>query len=255
MSGRAGLIRSARPGTARASISRSSPSMRRRSSSASSTPAAQHETARIALPEYTDQVWHGYLPDARPGLLYGYRVYGPYAPAGRPPLQPEQAAARSLRQGARRHDPLERRAFRLSRRQRARRSFLRSPRQCARACRNAASSIPPSPGATTAGRSVPWEETIIYEVHVRGMTMRHPGVDSGAARHVRRLRLAAGDRLSASQLGVTAVELLPVQAFVDDRHLRAKRPRQLLGLQHDRLLRARAALSPASGSSPTSRRR
>ena len=42
--------------------------------------SGQHETARIGLPEYTDQVWHGYLPDARPDLLYGYRVYGPYRP-------------------------------------------------------------------------------------------------------------------------------------------------------------------------------
>ncbi|MEN6543490.1 MAG: glycogen debranching enzyme GlgX, partial [Parvibaculum sp.] len=38
------------------------------------------ETERIALPEYTDEVWHGYLPDAQPGLLYGYRVHGPYDP-------------------------------------------------------------------------------------------------------------------------------------------------------------------------------
>jgi len=40
-----------------------------------------HEEARIVLPEYTDEVWHAYLPDARPGLLYGYRVYGPYDPS------------------------------------------------------------------------------------------------------------------------------------------------------------------------------
>src|SRR5512147_1738584 len=38
------------------------------------------ETARISLSWQTDQVWHCYLPDARPGLLYGYRVYGPYEP-------------------------------------------------------------------------------------------------------------------------------------------------------------------------------
>ena len=40
----------------------------------------QRELERVVLPEYTDQVWHGYLPDARPGQLYGYRVYGPYDP-------------------------------------------------------------------------------------------------------------------------------------------------------------------------------
>ena len=43
--------------------------------------SGQHEQARIALPEYTDEVWHCYLPEARPGQLYGYRVHGPYEPA------------------------------------------------------------------------------------------------------------------------------------------------------------------------------
>jgi glycogen operon protein len=41
----------------------------------------RRELRRIALPEYTDEIWHGYLPDIRPGQLYGYRVYGPYDPA------------------------------------------------------------------------------------------------------------------------------------------------------------------------------
>ena len=40
----------------------------------------QREIERISLPEYTDEVWHGYLPDARPGTVYGYRVHGPYEP-------------------------------------------------------------------------------------------------------------------------------------------------------------------------------
>ena len=40
----------------------------------------KEEIDRIELPEYTDEVWHGYLPDARPGTVYGYRVHGPYEP-------------------------------------------------------------------------------------------------------------------------------------------------------------------------------
>src|SRR3990167_590680 len=44
-------------------------------------PVAQVETARVELPEQTDMVWHGFLPDVRPGQLYGYRVHGPYNPA------------------------------------------------------------------------------------------------------------------------------------------------------------------------------
>ena len=41
----------------------------------------EHEIERISLPEYTDEVWHGYLPDARPGTVYGFRVHGPYEPS------------------------------------------------------------------------------------------------------------------------------------------------------------------------------
>src|SRR3712207_2485284 len=43
-------------------------------------PSGRHEVQRITLPEYTDHVWHGYLPEARPGQLYGFRVHGPYRP-------------------------------------------------------------------------------------------------------------------------------------------------------------------------------
>ena len=63
----------------RASISRCFPRTPKRSSCACST-AGQREEARIELPEYTDEVWHGYLPEARPDQLYGYRVHGPYDP-------------------------------------------------------------------------------------------------------------------------------------------------------------------------------
>src|ERR1700752_5273392 len=44
-------------------------------------PTGRHEVQRIALRERTDEIWHSYLPEARPGLLYGYRVHGPYDPA------------------------------------------------------------------------------------------------------------------------------------------------------------------------------
>jgi glycogen operon protein len=44
-------------------------------------PKGRRETDRVPLPEYTHEVWHGYLPDVRPGQLYGYRVHGPYDPA------------------------------------------------------------------------------------------------------------------------------------------------------------------------------
>ena len=53
----------------------------------------EQELERIELPEYTDQIWHGYLPDVRPGTIYGYRVHGPYEPDAGPPFQSQQTAA------------------------------------------------------------------------------------------------------------------------------------------------------------------
>ena len=51
----------------------------------------EQEMERIDLPEYTDEVWHGYLPDARPGTIYAYRVHGPYEPEAGHRFNPEQA--------------------------------------------------------------------------------------------------------------------------------------------------------------------
>ena len=61
----------------------------------------RHEVERIELPEFTDEIWHGYVEDLGPGTVYGYRVHGPYRAGSRPPLQPAQTAARSVRAGAR----------------------------------------------------------------------------------------------------------------------------------------------------------
>jgi isoamylase len=43
-------------------------------------PSGRREITRLAMPEYTDEVWHGYLPNAEPGTVYGYRAHGPYDP-------------------------------------------------------------------------------------------------------------------------------------------------------------------------------
>ena len=67
-------------GWARRQLRRVLPKTRRLWISACSTPPAASEVARLAMPECTDDVWHGYLPNARPGQLYGYRVHGPYEP-------------------------------------------------------------------------------------------------------------------------------------------------------------------------------
>ena len=71
-----------------------------------------HET-RVELTEIDAYVWHCYLPSVQPGQRYGYRVHGPWEPGEGHPLQPEQAAARPLRQGHRRRDRLGPVAVRL----------------------------------------------------------------------------------------------------------------------------------------------
>jgi glycogen operon protein len=169
------------------------------------------------LPEYTDQVWHGYLPDARPGQLYGYRVHGPYDPARGHRFNQPQAAARPLREAAlgqlRWSDAHF--AYRIGSR---REDFAFDARDNARGmlkCRVVDTAF------TWGGDQrpdVPWHESVLYETHLRGFTMLHRDVPE------RYRGTAAGfsipqviDHLKA--LGVTAVEFLPVHAFVQDRHL------------------------------------
>jgi isoamylase len=80
-------------------------------------------------------------------------------------------------------------------------------------------------------------ETVIYEAHVRGLTMHPPRHPRRAARHLRRHR-PPGHHRPPQKLGVTAIELMPVHQFIHDHHLHREGPAQLLGLQLGRLPRA-----------------
>ena len=157
--------------------------------------SGRRELQRIALRERTDQVWHCYLPEARPGLLYGYRVHGPYQPERRPPLQPAQAAARSLRAStsSARCAGATRTSATASATEREDLSFDRRD-SAARHAEVPVIDPRVHAGATTARPRRPWHDTVIYELHVRGFTMRHPDVPPRAARHLRRARCRAGDR-------------------------------------------------------------
>ena len=139
-SGPGARIRSARPGTAKASTSRCSREHAEKVELCLFDASGRREVQRIALPEHTDQVWHCYLPEARPGLLYGYRVHGPYEPERGPPLQSAQAAARPVRQATSSGElQLERRATSATRiGHRARRPVVRPARQRRAACPSAA---------------------------------------------------------------------------------------------------------------------
>ena len=177
----------------------------------------QHQVACIRLPEYTDQVWHGYLPDARPNLLYGYRVHGPYRPQDGHRFNPHKLLL----------DPYAKAIHGAIRWSDAHFGYrVGSPREdLSLDRRDNARGMPKCRVVDTAFTwdddrrpHTPWEETIIIELHVRGMTMRHPGIDE--ARRGTFAGLASPPVIDyLLQLGVTAVELMPVQAFVDDRHL------------------------------------
>ncbi|MGD8811047.1 MAG: glycogen debranching protein GlgX, partial [Gammaproteobacteria bacterium] len=180
-------------------------------------PSGRREVERIALPEYTHEVWHGYLHDVRPGQLYGYRVHGPYAPAEGHRFNPNKLLldpyAKALHGDLRWHDAAF--GYRVG-----------HPREdLAMDRRNSAFVMPKCvvvDPAVTWGPDirphVPWAETIIYEAHVKGMTVRHPDVqDPLRGTFAGLAEPKAIDHLV--KLGVTAVELLPVQAFFDDRYL------------------------------------
>jgi len=176
--------------------------------------------ATIAMPLATDRVWHCYLPDARPGLLYGYRIDGPWAPdeghrfnRSKLLLDPyAKATSGSIRWsdelfGYTIGDPAEDLAID------GRDSAAHMPK-----CMVVDQAF--TWGDDHAPRT-PWNRTIIYETHVRGMTVRHPGVPE----HVRGTYLglssdAVIDHLLS--LGVTAVELMPVHQYVEDRRLVAQ---------------------------------
>lgn len=181
----------------------------------------------IPMREQTDQVWHCYLPLARPGLLYGYRVHGPYAPSEGHRFNPHKLLldpyAKSIRGRIRWSDTHF--GYRIGHSKKDlsfdRRSNAAGMPRC--------EVIDP---AFTWGEdrrpSVPWSDTVIYELHVKGFTARHPGIPP-------RLRGTYGALATQPVidhilgLGVTTVELMPIHSFVDDRHLVEKGLRNYWG--------------------------
>ena len=155
-------------------------------------PKGRREVERVELLERTNFVWHCYLPDARPGLLYGYRVHGPNDPERGHRFDP----ARILL------DPYAK---------------LIRGKIAAGLGRCQVVDTAFSWGEDRAPRT-PWHDTLIYELHVKGFTQRHPEVPEQLRGTYAGLATAPAIE-HLKKLGVTAVELLPVQAFVDERHL------------------------------------
>jgi isoamylase len=172
---------------------------------------------RIRMSEQTDLVWHCYLPDLRPGQRYGYRVWGPWAPSDGHRFNPAKLLIDPY---AKRIDgPVDWNDRLFGYRIGSEETDLEPDE------RDSAAHLPKcvvvNPafvwGDDTQLR-IPWEKTVIYEVHVKGFTQRHPdvrrelqGTYAGLA------SLPAVEHLTA--LGVTAVELMPVHHKVNDRRL------------------------------------
>lgn len=179
--------------------------------------SGRREIQRLTLPEYTDHIWHGYLPEARPGMLYGYRVHGPYEPHAGHRFNPNKLLidpyAKDIVGSVRWHNALF--GYRIGQKN-ADLSFDK---------RNSAFGMPKcrviDPAFTWGDDrppNIPWHKTVIYELHVKGFTMRHPGVPEPLRGTYAGISTAPViDYLK--RLGVTAVELMPVHAFLDDRHL------------------------------------
>ena len=149
-------------------------------------PRGRREIERVVLRERTDFIWHCYLPEARPGLIYGYRVHGPHDPDRGHRFDHNKLLL----------DPYARR-------------IQRGRGQVVDPAFTWGDDRPPR---------TPWQDTVIYELHVKGFTQRHPEVPE-------QLRGTYAGLCSApaleyfKRLGVTAVELLPVHAIVDERRL------------------------------------
>jgi len=177
----------------------------------------KREAARIALPEFTHEVWHGYFPDLRPGQLYGLRAHGPYEPTAGHRFNPNKLLldpyARAYAGEVRWHDSLY--GYRIGHRAEDL-SFDR--RDSARAMPKCRVIDPAHTWGSERPRRRAWSETVIYEAHVKGMTMSHPAVRPPLAGTFEGLGSPAVVEHLA-KLGVTAIELMPIQAFFDDRHL------------------------------------
>ena len=185
------------------------------------------ERERIELPEYRDEVWHGYVPDLRPGEVYGFRVHGPYAPdaghrfnANKLLLDPYALA----HVGRLEWNPA---VFGYK---------LESGDDTTFDERDSAPFIPKCVVVDrnfdwkreNVWRPVPWSETIIYETHVRGYTKLHPKVPE----HQRGTfcGLAVKEVIDyIKSLGVTTLELLPVHTFIDDDFLLQKKLKNYWG--------------------------
>lgn len=174
------------------------------------------EQQRVTLPQCSDYVWHGYLPDLKPGQIYGYRVYGRYSPGDGHRFNPQKVVLDPYAKALARPLSWHRSVFGYQ---------LSDHEPDARI--SYADSAAFAPLAVVVDDNfdwggdqrpnTPWKKTVIYETHVKGMTALHPLVDRSLRGTY--LGLASAPVVAhLRELGVTAVELLPIHQSVNDWH-------------------------------------
>jgi glycogen operon protein len=177
----------------------------------------ERETKRVQLLEYTNEVWHAYLPDVRPGQLYGYRVYGPYEPeqghrfnSNKLLIDPYTKALSGTLEWNDAHF-----GYQVGHKKEDLSFDTRNNAKWMPKCRVVDT-------AFTWGEDRPprteWHESIIYETHVRGFTMMNPDLPEEVRGTFAGLSAPAVIKY-LRELGVSAIELLPIHAFVDERVL------------------------------------
>ncbi len=179
--------------------------------------SGRRERQRIALRERTDHVWHCYLPEARPGLAYGYRVHGPYKPEEGHRFNPNKLVidpyAKDYIGALRWSDALY--GYTVGHKK----EDLAFDRRDSAAFMPKCRVLEP---AFTWGEDrrpdVPWHEMVIYELHVRGFTMQHPEVPQPLRGTYAGLATAPVIE-HLKRMGITTVELMPVHSYINDRNL------------------------------------
>jgi glycogen operon protein len=181
----------------------------------------KEEVQRIELPEFTNEIWHGYVVGLEPGTVYGFRVHGPYAPEQGHRFNPNKLLL----------DPYARSHVGSLKWDDACFGYTIGAENADLSFdeRDSAPFVPKSVVVdptfdwlpNTGRRSVPWHKTIIYELHVRGYTKLHPALPE----HERGTFAGLGRKEVVEyihSLGVTSIELLPIYTFVNDRPLLEK---------------------------------
>lgn len=181
------------------------------------SPSKRRESSRITMPGYTNNVWHVYLKDIHPGQAYGYRIYGPYLPEDGHRFNPNKILvdpyAKLITRRLKWHDSLY--SYQIGNKRQDLSFDKRDNAAYAPLCVVVDDSF-------TWGDDVrpdtPWNETIIYEAHVKGLTRKFPGLPED----IRGTYLALSTEpviRHLKSIGVTAIELMPIHQSVADNYL------------------------------------